>query len=100
MKITKLPYLFFLFILLVFFYLLIIDRNPSKIPSALLNKDVPFFETESLLKNEKFISSEIFDNQIIIVNFFATWCKPCRDEHIFINRLFIYIIIIYIIYYK
>ena len=86
MKITKLPYLFFLFILLVFFYLLIIDRNPSKIPSALLNKDVPFFETESLLKNEKFISSEIFDNQIIIVNFFATWCKPCRDEHIFIKR--------------
>jgi len=85
MKITKLPYLFFLFILLVFFYLLIIDRNPSKIPSALLNKDVPSFETESLLKNEKFISSEIFDNQIIIVNFFATWCKPCRDEHVFIK---------------
>jgi len=86
MKISKLPYLFFLLILLIFFYLLIIERNPSKIPSALLNKSVPLFETESLIKNEKFISSEIFDNQTIIVNFFATWCKPCRDEHDYIKR--------------
>ena len=86
MKITKLPYIFFIFILLVFFYLLTVERNPSKIPSALLNKNVPLFETESLLKNEKFISSKIFDDQIIIVNFFATWCKPCKDEHVYIKR--------------
>ena len=81
-----LPSLFFLFFLIIFFYLLIIDRNPSELPSTLLDKNVPKFETESLLKDEKFISSKEFGNEILLVNFFATWCKSCRDEHIYIKR--------------
>ena len=80
------PLLLFFLILFVFFYLLIIDRKPSELPSALLGKNVPKFESESLLKNEKFISPKKFENQITLVNFFATWCKPCRDEHIYIKR--------------
>ena len=80
------PLLFFFLILFIFFYLLMIDRNPSELPSALLGKNVPKFESESLLKNEKFISPKKFENQITLVNFFATWCKPCRDEHIYIKR--------------
>ncbi len=82
--VITLTIIFFL-ILLAFFYLLKIDRNPSEIPSNLLNKKVPVFETPSLIKNKKFISSNEFGNEIIIVNFFATWCKPCRDEHGFIK---------------
>ncbi len=81
----KLPAIIFLFILLVFFYLLLIDRNPSEIPSALLNKNVPEFEADSLIKDEKFISSKEFGGEIVLVNFFATWCKPCRDEHEYIK---------------
>ena len=81
-----LPSIFFLLILSIFFYLLIIDRNPSELPSTLLNKNVTKFETEYLLKNEKFISSQEFGNEITLVNFFATWCKPCRDEHAYIKR--------------
>ena len=74
-----------LIILLTFFYLLLIDRNPLELPSNLINKEVPDFETKDLLKKENFISSEEFGNEIILVNFFATWCKPCRDEHNFIK---------------
>jgi len=80
------PFILFLLILLVFFYLLIIERNPSELTSNLLNKNVPKFESESLLKNKNFISSEEFGNEIVLVNFFATWCKPCRDEHKYIKR--------------
>ena len=83
---TKIPYIIFLFILLIFFYLLIIDRNPSEIPSNLLNKKIPNFETESLFSNEKFISSKKFGGEVILVNFFATWCQPCRAEHVYIKR--------------
>ena len=78
--------LLLLIILLTFFYLLLIDRNPLELPSNLINKEVPNFKTNDLLKNENFISSEEFGNEIILVNFFATWCKPCRDEHNFIQR--------------
>ena len=81
-----LPSVFFLLILLIFFYLLIIDRNPSELPSTLINKKVPKFEAESLLRDKKFTSTKAFGNEIILVNFFATWCKPCRDEHIYIKR--------------
>jgi len=85
-KLLKFPLIFFLSILLVFFYLLIIDRNPSEIPSALLNKSVPKFEAESLFKDKNFISSKEFGNETTLVNFFATWCKPCLDEHVYIKR--------------
>ena len=85
-KLLILPSIFFFIILSIFLYLLIIERNPSELPSNLLNKNVPIFETESLFKNEKFISSQEFKNEIILVNFFATWCKPCRDEHGYIKR--------------
>jgi len=80
------PFILFILILITFFYLLIIERNPSEISSNLLNKSVPKFKTESLLKNEDFISSQEFGKEIILVNFFATWCKPCRDEHDYIKR--------------
>ena len=77
----------FFSIISILFYLLSIERNPSNLPSALLNKNVPKFETELLLKEKKFVSSDIFGNEIILVNFFATWCKPCRDEHAYIKHL-------------
>ena len=80
------PFIFFLFILLIFFYLLTKERNPSELPSNLLNKKVPNFETESLFSNKKFISSNEFGDEIILVNFFATWCQPCRAEHVYIKR--------------
>ena len=85
-KLFIIPSILFLFVLLTFFYLLIIERNPSELPSNLLNKNIPEFETESLLKNARFISSKEFGKEIILVNFFATWCKPCRDEHFYIKR--------------
>ena len=80
-----LPSIFFLLILLILFYLLIIDRNPTELPSNLLNKSVPKFEAESLLKEKKFVSSDVFGKKIKLVNFFATWCKPCRDEHNYVK---------------
>ena len=40
----------------------------------------------TLIKKVKFISPKEFENQITLVNFFATWCKPCRDEHSYIKK--------------
>ena len=80
------PSIFFLILFLIFFYLLKSDRNPSEIPSAMLNKKAPNFNSKSLFTRNKVASSEILGNEITLVNFFATWCKPCLDEHIYIKR--------------
>ena len=85
-KLLIIPFIIFSLVLLNFFYLLLKERNPSELPSNLLNKNVPKFETESLLKEKKFVSSDVFGKEIKLVNFFATWCKPCRDEHNYIKR--------------
>ena len=81
------PIILFFLILIVFFYLLIIDRNPSELPSVLINKKVPIFEAKLLLENNTFISTGEFGNETTLVNFFATWCIPCREEHPYISKL-------------
>tara|TARA_Y100000590_G_scaffold123141_1_gene141031 strand:+ start:364 stop:894 length:531 start_codon:yes stop_codon:yes gene_type:complete len=85
-KILLLPLFLFLLILLTFSYLLIIDRNPQEIPSNLINKKIPNYEANSLFKDEKFIFSHELKSEIVLINFFATWCKPCRDEHSYIKK--------------
>tara|TARA_B110000438_G_C15738114_1_gene617193 strand:+ start:508 stop:1038 length:531 start_codon:yes stop_codon:yes gene_type:complete len=86
-KILLLPLGVFSLILFIFFYLLLIERNPSEIPSNLIDKSVPKFKSESLIVNEKYITQEHFQNKITLLNFFASWCKPCRDEHKYIKLL-------------
>ena len=86
-KIPIFPLIVFFFILSVFFYLLIVDRNPSELPSNLINKNIPTFEAKSLISGKKFISTKEFKGETILVNFFATWCKPCRDEHDFLKKI-------------
>lgn len=81
---------FFVFVVIIlstFFYLLIIERNPNTVPSALLNKEIPYFESTRLFKDKKFVSRNEFGNETVLVNFFATWCKPCKDEHSFIKKI-------------
>ena len=80
------PSIIFFLILSIFFYLLLIEREPSDLPSNMLNKKVPSFETKSLLKGKKFDSINEFKNEIVLVNFFASWCKACGDEHDYIYR--------------
>ena len=86
-KLIVFPLLIFLTIFFVFFYLLIIERDSSEIPSALINKKVPIFTAKSLVNKEIFVSSDEFDKKTTIVNFFATWCGPCREEHVYLKKL-------------
>jgi|TARA_B110000438_G_scaffold303672_1_gene366401 cytochrome c biogenesis protein CcmG, thiol:disulfide interchange protein DsbE len=86
-KTLIIPAILFFFILFILFYLLLIERKPSELPSVLINKKVPVFKAESLLNDNIFISEKEFKNELTIVNFFATWCKPCLDEHAYLKRL-------------
>jgi len=75
-------------ILISFFYLLNIERDSTVVPSVFLNKKAPEFESFSLFeKKRKIFSSKEIGKKITLINFFASWCKPCSDEHPYLLNL-------------
>jgi len=59
----------------------------AQIPSGddLLGKKRPDFTLQDLAGAP--ISASDFDGQVWLVNFWATWCKPCVDEMPMLSRL-------------
>jgi cytochrome c biogenesis protein CcmG/thiol:disulfide interchange protein DsbE len=61
-------------------------RDPRELPSALIDKPAPAFDLASLSGGAN-LSSEALRGQVTVVNFFASWCAPCRLEHPVLLRL-------------
>jgi cytochrome c biogenesis protein CcmG, thiol:disulfide interchange protein DsbE len=65
---------------MLFFYGLRPARNPQEIKSILIDKPAPAFDLPSL-DGKRLTNADLAQNRIVIVNFFASWCVPCRAEH-------------------
>jgi len=59
-----------------------IDRDPNLVRSALIDKPAPAFAMEAVpdLGVPGFDSAALA-GEVTVVNVFASWCIPCRDEH-------------------
>jgi cytochrome c biogenesis protein CcmG/thiol:disulfide interchange protein DsbE len=65
-----------------------LGRDPAAIPSALIDKPVPEFRLPPLEGSGKpALASEDLRGRVALVNFFASWCAPCRVEHPLLMRL-------------
>jgi cytochrome c biogenesis protein CcmG, thiol:disulfide interchange protein DsbE len=59
-----------------------LTRDPSTLPSPLIDKPVPTFELPSLAgRAGPGFSSADLEGRVSLVNVFASWCVPCRVEH-------------------
>jgi cytochrome c biogenesis protein CcmG/thiol:disulfide interchange protein DsbE len=56
-------------------------RDPSALPSALIGKPVPQFDLALLEANGGKLSSADVSGHVTVINFFASWCLPCKAEH-------------------
>jgi cytochrome c biogenesis protein CcmG/thiol:disulfide interchange protein DsbE len=64
-----------------------LTRNPDDLPSALVGKPVPEFALAPVKGRSLGLTSADLQGHVSLVNVFASWCVPCRDEHPILMRL-------------
>jgi cytochrome c biogenesis protein CcmG/thiol:disulfide interchange protein DsbE len=70
-----------LFVILVGFLAVGLNRDPHEVPSPLIGKPAPAFEIFQLADPKKTFSPESMKGQPWILNVWASWCVACREEH-------------------
>ena len=58
-----------------------LGRDPSIIPSVLINQPLPGFALDPVRQGDQRFSNADLRGQVALVNVFASWCSACRIEH-------------------
>jgi cytochrome c biogenesis protein CcmG, thiol:disulfide interchange protein DsbE len=78
---------FGIFIVVVGFLAVGLTLNPRELPSPLVGKAAPDFSLPQLHDPGKVISSNDLKGKVWLLNFWASWCGGCKDEHPVLNHL-------------
>ena len=71
----------FVFLVVGVFLFLSLNSDPNKLPSPLVGKKFPIIEGTDFYSNETVKLNDLMDNNLALVNVWASWCVTCRKEH-------------------
>ena len=70
-----------IFLVVGIFLFLSLNSDPNKLPSPLVGKKFPIIEGTDFYSNETVKLNDLMDNNLALVNVWASWCVTCRKEH-------------------
>jgi len=69
------------FLVLVVFFVIGLQRDPRMIPSPLIGKPAPEFSLEELGDPARTVGTADYNGRMYLFNVWGTWCGGCREEH-------------------
>ena len=76
-----LPFAAFVALVILFAFGLSPSRDIHALPSPLIGKPAPTFTLTDVLDPAHAVSNDAFKGQVYVLNVWASWCVPCREEH-------------------
>jgi cytochrome c biogenesis protein CcmG, thiol:disulfide interchange protein DsbE len=70
-----------LFAAVALFFAFGLTRDPSKLPSTLIDRPLPPFDLAGLTPGGPGLTTADLKGEPALLNVFASWCLPCRVEH-------------------
>ena len=75
-------------ILFIFLTTKVFANDVSEIKNIVIHKELKVYDNVIFLdKNDKKINIKEFNGNLLLLNFWATWCAPCKEEMPSLDRL-------------